>query len=389
MTGRTDPLGLSKGALPRCGGANFVWALLIAVALLGGCASSSKPKPTPLDPLTPTLTPKAAWNSRIDAVQFPLTVAVVGNTFTLAGSDGSVLALDADSGRELWRGNAGAKLSAGVGTDGRFAAVVTRDGELVVFEQGQVKWRKPLAARVSTAPLVAGERVFVVGVDRIVRAFDALDGRRIWTLQRPSDPLTLAQAGVLVPFKDTLIVGQGSRMVGVDPTAGTVRWDVPVGSPRGANEIERLADLVAPSARVGNLICARSFQAAVGCVDAQRGATVWSRNIGGTDGVAADAEFVFAADATDRLTAWKTPSGDVAWSSDKYLYRGMSAPVIVGKSVVFGDIEGTVHWFARDTGEAQARQTTDGSAIAAAPVVAGSTMLVVTKNGGLYAYRTQ
>src|SRR5262249_43272329 len=142
-----------------------------------------------------------------------------------------------------------------------FAAVVTRDGELVVFEQGQVKWRKPLAARVTTAPLVAGERVFVVGVDRIVRAFDALDGRRIWSLQRPSDPLTLSQAGVLVPFKDTLVVGQGPRMVGVDPTAGTVRWDVPVGSPRGANEIERLADLVAPSARVGNLICARSFQA--------------------------------------------------------------------------------------------------------------------------------
>jgi len=366
---------------------NGVWAVLMAVALLGGCASSSKPKPTPLDPLTPTVTPKQIWNSRIDAVQYPLTVAVVGNAFTLAGSDGSVLALDADSGRELWRANAGAKLSAGVGTDGRFAAVVTRDGELIVFEQGQVKWRKPLSARVTTAPLVAGERVFVVGVDRIVRAFDALDGRRIWTLQRPSDPLTLAQAGVLVPFKDTLVVGQGPRMVGVDPTAGTVRWDVPVGSPRGANEIERLADLVAPSARVGNLICARSFQAAVGCVDAQRGATVWSRNIGGTDGVAADAEFVFAADATDRLTAWKTPSGDVAWTSDKYLYRGMSAPVIFGKSVVFGDVEGTVHWFARDTGEAQARQTTDGSAIVTAPVVAGSTMLVVTKNGGLYAYR--
>jgi outer membrane protein assembly factor BamB len=378
-----------KGFVNRfAGGSNgAVWGAVIAGALLVGCAGSSRPKPTPLDALTPTLTPRPAWNARVDAVQFPLNVAVVGNTFTLAGSDGSVLALDADTGRELWRASAGAKLSAGVGSDGRFSAVVTRDGELVVFEQGQVKWRKPLSARVATAPLVAGERVFVVGVDRVVRAFDALDGRRLWTLQRPSDPLALTQAGVLAPFKDTLIVGQGPRMVGVDPTAGTVRWDVPVGSPRGANEIERLADLVAPPARVGNLICARSFQAAVGCVDAQRGATVWSRNTGGTDGVAADAEFVFGADATDRLTAWKTPSGDVAWSSDKYLYRGMSAPVIAGKSVVFGDMEGTVHWFARDTGEAQARQTTDGSAIVTAPVIAGSTMLVVTKNGGLYAFK--
>ncbi len=362
---------------------------LIAAGLLAGCASSSRPNPTPLEPLTPNLSVRSAWNTSTDTIQFPLTVAVNGNTFTLSGSDGSVFAIDAESGRELWRGSTGGKLSAGVGSDGRFTAVVTRDGELVVFEQGQVKWRKPLASRVATAPLVAGERVFVVGVDRAVRAFDALDGRSLWNLQRPGDPLTLAQAGLLVPFKDTLIVGQGPRMVGLDPTLGTVRWDVAVGSPRGANEIERLADLVAPSARVGDLICARSFQAAVGCVDAQRGAVTWTRNVGGTDGVAADAEFVFGADASDRLTAWKTPSGDVAWSSDKYLYRGMSAPLIVGKSVVFGDMEGTVHWLARETGQAQQRLTTDGSPIVVAPVVAGSTMLVVTKKGGLFAFRQQ
>ena len=369
--------------------ANATLAFVVASAVLAGCASSSRPNPTPLEPLTPTLSARSVWNTRIDAVQYPLTVTVNGSTFTLAGSDGSVFAIDADTGRELWRGSAGGKLSAGAGSDGRFAAVVTRDGELVVFEQGQVKWRKPLASRVATPPLVAGERVFVVGVDRAVRAFDALDGRSLWTLQRPGDPLTLAQAGVLAPFKDTLVVGQGPRMVGLDPTLGTVRWDVTVGSPRGANEIERLADLVAPSARVGDLICARSFQAAVGCVDAQRGTVTWTRNIGGTDGVAADAEFVFGADATDRLTAWKTPSGDVAWSSDKYLYRGLSAPLVVGKSVVFGDMEGTVHWLARETGQAQQRLTTDGSAIIAAPVVAGSTMLIVTKNGGLFAFRQQ
>ena len=360
------------------------------LALLGAC-SSTRPKPTPLDAIKPTLAVQQAWSTRVDAIQFPMNVAVNsrgGSTsFTVAGNDGTVLALDAQTGRELWRGNAGGKLAAGVGSDGRFAAVVTREGELVVFDAGAVKWRKPLGARIATPPLVAGERVFVVGVDRGVRAFDALDGRRLWTLQRPGDPLTLSQAGVLVPFKDTLLAGQGPRMVGIDPTAGTIRWDVVVGSPRGANEIERLADLVAPAARVGDLVCTRSFQAAVGCVDAQRGATVWTRNVGGTDGVAADSEFVFGADATDRLTAWKTPSGDVAWTNDKYLYRGMSAPAIFAKAVVFGDIEGTVHLLARDTGEPLQRLTTDGSAITVPPVVVGSTLLVVTKNGGVYAFR--
>src|SRR5205823_1854176 len=180
---------------------------------------------------------------------------------------------------------------AGVGSDGRFAAVVTRDGELVTLEAGRVLWRKPLALRITTAPLVAGERVFVLAGDRSLHAFDALDGTRLWEVRRPSDPLTLAQAGVLAPFKDTLLAGQGSRLAGLDPLNGDLRWEVPVGSPRGTNEVERLADLVAPAARVGDVICVRSFQASVGCVNPERGTLAWNKTVGGTDGIAADEQF--------------------------------------------------------------------------------------------------
>ena len=90
-------------------------------------------------------------------------------------------------------------------------------------------WRAQLNSRVSTAPLVAGERVFVMGVDRAVQAFDAKDGTRLWTLQRPGDALTLLQNGVLTAVKDTLVAGQGPRLAGIDPTRATVfvQSDVP------------------------------------------------------------------------------------------------------------------------------------------------------------------
>ncbi len=365
---------------------------LVMLASLTGCSSwfgPDKPKPTPLEAYTPKIAGQAVWNQRVDSVKFPLVVAVNGSTFTVAGTDGTVLALQAESGATVWRTNVGAKLSAGVGSDGRYAAVVTRDGELVTLEAGQVKWRKSLGARVTTPPLVAGERVFVLGVDRVVQAFDAQDGRKLWSLQRPSDPLTLAQAGVLTAFKDTLVAGQGPRMAGIDPLAGTVRWEVAVGSPRGANEVERLADLVGPAVRVGDTLCARSFQAAVGCVNAERGSLVWTKNFGGTDGVAADANQVFAGDATDRISAWKTATGEVAWTSEKLLYRGLSAPAVVGTSVVFGDASGNVIWLSRENGETQLRLPTDSSGVASAPVLAGTTMLVVTHGGGLFAFRPQ
>jgi outer membrane protein assembly factor BamB len=363
-------------------------AALAAAGLVAGCASYKKPTPQPLEPLTPTLTATVAWSQRIESVQFPLAVATAAGHFVVAGDDGTVLALDAGSGREIWRGTAGGKLSAGVGSDGRFAAVVTTTGDLVVFDQGVLKWRKPLGVRVTTAPLVAGERVFVVAVDRSVQAYDAADGRKLWMLGRAGDPLTLAQSGVLSAFKNTLLVGVGPRMVGVDPLKGVPRWDVTVGSPRGSNEIERLADLVGPSVRVGDQVCARSFQAAVGCVNAERGTLLWSKNVGGTNAVAVDDQAVFAADASDRITAWKLANGEVAWTTDKLLYRTLSAPLATDKSVVFGDQDGTVHWLSKDAGAAQLRMPTDGNAVVAQPALIGSTMLVVTRKGGLFAFRT-
>lgn len=366
------------------------WGLVaVAMAALAGCASSGKPDPTPLEPLENKVAGRQVWQHSIGKVRFPLAVAVNAGVFTVADDDGQVTALRADSGQPVWSAEVGDKLSAGVGSDGRFASVVTRDNELVTLEAGKTLWRRQLPSRVVTAPLVAGERVFVLAVDRAVHAFDALDGRKLWTYQRPSDALNLSSAGVLLPFKDTLVVGQGPRLAGLDPLRGTLRWEANVASPRGTNEVERLADLVGPAARVGDTICARAFQAAVACVNAERGNVVWTRNAGGLSGVGADDQMVVGVDASDRIAAWKTGDGAPAWTIDKLLYRNLAAPIVIGKAAVLGDLDGMVHWFARDTGEAVLRLPTDGSAIKVPAVASGLTLLVVTSNGGLFAFRPE
>ncbi len=362
----------------------------LCLALQAACSSGlDKPKPQPLAPLVAQIGGRAVWNQRIENIRFPLVVAANGDTFTVAGSDGTVLALQASSGRELWRASLASPLSAGVGSDGRVAAVATRGGEVVALEQGRVLWRQPLIARVSTPPLVAGERIFLLGVDRRVTAFDARDGTRLWSVQRPGDPLALAQAGVLAAFKNTLLVGQGARLAALDPADGSVRWEVPLATPRGTNEVERLADLVGPAGRVGDVVCARAFQSAVACVNAERGALAWTKPLGGVNGVAADAQFVFGADASDRITAWKLGSGEAAWTSSLLLHHGLSTPLSIGRTVVFGDAQGLVHFLSRDKGEPLLRLPTDGSAVVAAPVAVGNTILVVTRNGGLFAFRSE
>ena len=361
--------------------------------LLSSCglffSDKNKPEPKELVPVKPAIAGRVVWTASTADVEFPLSVAVNGSTFTVAASDGSVIALDADKGREIWRANAKSALSAGVGSDGKFAAVVTREGQVVVFEGGRELWRQPAGTRVITAPLVAGERVFVVGLDRSVTAFDALNGARLWSVQRPGDPLTLAQAGVAMAFKNTLLVSQGARLAALNPADGAQLWDVALATPRGANEIERLSDLVGPAVRAGDVVCARAYQASVGCVNAETGQLLWTKNFGGRGGLAADERYVYAADAADRITAWKADTGEVAWTTDAYLYRELTTPFSLGPVLVFGDFEGQLHFLAADQGAAQLILPTDGAPMAAAPVVSGTTVLIVTRDGGLFALRPE
>ena len=362
--------------------------LAALVALLAACAGD-KPKPTPLADVAPKIAGRQVWSVKLDSVKFPLTMLVRNGNFIVAATDGTLLALEANSGRQLFRTNVGAPLSAGIGSDGRFYAVVTQDNTLVTFEGTKELWRAQLSSRVSTSPMVAGERVFVMGVDRAVHAFDALNGNRLWSLARPGEALTLLHSGVLTSVNNVLVAGQGARVAGIDPDKGTLRWEVPLGTPRGSNEIERLADLIGPALRLGTRICARSFQVAVGCADGETGRLLWSRSTGGINAIGGDDELIFAADASDRIVARKTDSGETVWTSERMLYRGLSAPVSIGPAVVFGDFEGHVHFLDRKDGQPLLRLSTDGSQVVGQPVLSGKTLLVATRNGGFFAFRPE
>jgi outer membrane assembly lipoprotein YfgL len=316
-------------------------------------------------------------------------LSVHGQQVAVASSQGQVALMDGVTGRDVWRLSVGAPIQAGVGGDGQRFAVVTQNNELVAIEGGQVRWRQTLPALSYTPPLVAGARVFVLTGDRSVTAFDGATGQKLWNQQRPSDPLLLRQAGLLMPVGDTLLVGLGGRLTAMNPLNGQVRWETLVGSSRGTNEVERLVDLVAGASRVGNSLCVRAFQAAVACVDAQSGRLAWSRSAQGHEGLDGDDQLVFGVESDSKVLAWQRQGGQPVWTQDALRFRGLSAPLVLGRSVVLGDDTGLVHFLSRQDGQALQRLTTDGSAITGKPVLVGQTLVVVTRAGGVFGFRPE
>ncbi|MFD0667305.1 outer membrane protein assembly factor BamB [Ramlibacter sp. MAHUQ-53] len=369
-------------------------AVAAAAAALAGCAwmpsflggSGGALKPAELQP-NPNLQPvRQAWTARIGRVDFPLTLQPAAGLVVAAAGDGTVAAFDAATGAERWRGSAGGALSAGVGSDGPLAAVVTRGNELVVLSAGQPAWRQPLGVQSFTAPLVAGGRVFVLAADRSIHAFDAANGRKLWTQQRPGEALVLRQAGVLLAVGDTLVAGQGGRLAGLNPLTGAIRWESGIATSRGTNDVERLVDLVGRTSRVGDSVCARAFQSAVGCVDTRRGQLAWTRSANGAEGLTGDDRLVVGTEWDGKVIAWRRDSGERAWTHEALLQRGLSTPLMLGRTVAIGDAFGYVHLLSREDGSLRQRLSTDGSAIAAAPVLAGNTLVVVTRNGGVHGF---
>lgn len=370
-------------------GSRLALLAVLAVSIAACSSAPDKPQPAALPTVTGQLAVQKVWTASVGPVTTPLFASVHGDQVAVASTQGQVALIQASAGQDVWRIKLDSPIQAGVGGDGQRFAVVTQNNEVVTIEAGKVLWRYRLSAVSYTAPLVAGGRVFVLTADRAVTALDGASGQKLWTQQRSGDPLVLQQAGLLIPFGDTLLAGWGGRLASLNPNTGAVRWETLVGSSRGTNEVERLVDVVAGASRLGNAVCVRAFQSTVSCVDADRGTALWSRPAQGHAGLDGDDQLVFSAESDSKVVAWQRQGGQPAWTQEALRFRGLTAPLVLGRSVVLGDDKGLLHFLARQDGQPLQRLSTDGSAIVGKPVAAGQTLVVVTRTGGVFGFRPE
>jgi outer membrane protein assembly factor BamB len=181
----------------------------------------------------------------------------------------------------------------------------------------------------------------------------------------------------------------GGRLLGLNPLNGNVRWDIPVANSRGTNEVERLVDLVAGVSRVGDVSCLRAFQSSVACVNTAKASLLWSKPANGSTGLHGDDTLVVGAESDGKVIAWKRSDGERVWLSERLRFRGLATPMLLGRSVIVGDETGWLHFLSREDGSPLTRIPTDASAIVGAPVLAGQTLIVMTRRGGVFGFRPE
>jgi len=374
--------------------------LFAAVWLLSGCSwmsslnpfASSRPQPAQLTGIQSTATLASAWQARIGSAEgYVFHPAVVDNAVFAVAHNGMVARFE--QGREIWRAKTGSRLTAGVGSDGELAVVVTAGGEVIALDaaSGQERWRASAGAEVLAPPAVADAFVVVRASDNRLLGFNAADGSFAWTYQRTMPPLALRNtAGLVVDGKVAVVGYPGGKLVALNIENGGALWELTVTIPRGVTELERIADIAGTAVLHNSEICAVAFQGKAACFDLTDGHTIWSRDFSSSVGMDRDVRFVVITDANDNVRGLDVFSGDEVWRQDALTRRQVSRPLIVGDFVAVGDFEGYLHLLDRETGKFVARVRTDGSAVRADPQSLGSDGIVIqTQEGGIFAFEAQ
>ena len=356
--------------------------------------SASGVKPAELREIKPSLTLTQTWRANVGASgQFAFTPVVVGDSVYAAGENGDLAALDAATGLQKWRVSTTKDgLSAGVGAFGDTIVVGTAKGDVLAYDaKGIIKWKAQVSSEVLATPLITQTAVFVRSNDNRIYAFSPVDGKRLWVYQRTAPALVLRNFGGLSATTDAIYAGfAGGKLVSLDAASGTLRWEGTVALPKGATELERIADVTSAPAISLRDVCAVAYQGRAACFDANNGQQLWTRDLSSFMGLTYDARYVFVSDERSAMVAMARSTGASLWRQDALAYRNLSAPLSLSRAVIAGDYQGVLHAFGRDDGNLIGRATTDGSAITA-PLIPhnapGREMFFVqTRNGGLFAF---
>jgi outer membrane protein assembly factor BamB len=368
--------------------ASITAAASIAVAsLLSGCSSSKSEaaKPADLVEFKATLDVRTGWRVSVgDSRGAPLQPAVLENAVYAAAAKGTLMRIAPSTGEVTWQVDSGVRLTSGVGSDGFVVAVATGRGEVLTFgADGKPGWRAQLPSDVLATPLVGRGLVIVRSTDQRVTAFEIDSGKRRWTYARSSPPLSLRTTSDMSFVGENVLVGfPGGRMVSLALSNGAARWEAVVAEPRGATEVERLADVMGAIAVGGRDACAAAFQGRLACVDSTNGNLRWAREHAAGGGVAMDTRQVYSVDAKGAVVAHSRDSGASVWRNGALANRGLSTPLALPSAVLVGDAQGYLHVLRPDSGEFAARVSL-GSAITATPRAWGNGAVVQTQSGTL------
>ncbi|HEX3895961.1 MAG TPA: outer membrane protein assembly factor BamB [Rudaea sp.] len=364
--------------------------------------------PTPLTEIVPAVQVQLLWQERIgkgsDKSGVRISPAVVDGKLYAAGTDGTISALDAATGKTLWskhlgkrhgfiwhHGNNTVRWAGGPGTDGKVLAVGSLEGAVQAFDAatGDERWNAQLSSEVIAAPVIVDGIVVVRTNDGRLYGLDANDGSRKWTYDRSTVPILSLRGNAPPEVAGGLVYsgGDNGKLAAITLNEGKTAWEQTISTGEGRTEIERIQDVDGPISVVDGVVYASGYHGQVAALVAQTGRPLWTHVVSSYTGVSVAPTQIYVVDTDSVVWALDLRTGASNWKQDALKYRWLSPAISVGDYAVVGDFDGFVHVLDGSDGKIVGRTRLSKHEIQAAPVVVNDTVYIEDIDGAVGAWR--
>ena len=365
-------------------------AIAVASALLLGCSSNKvkEAKPNPLPKIQQQQGLNLVFSQSVSS-----TNAAEALRLQLDTDNGVIFAIDPDGqvsaykGKEqLWKSKiTKQELTAGVEAAEGIVVVGNRKGQLFALDQatGEQKWTTQLSGAILSPSLIQSGRVITIANDGTVFAHDAVTGQQVWAYKLPNVQFSLRGQPAPVRLDDrTIVVASANAYVyGLDVISGVPRFQRRVAISEGRSDIQRLIDIVGDPVVAGQYLVTTSFQGQVTVTDLTTQRVVWSEDASSTNRPEVSGDKVFVSTVDGKLNAYSLSTGQLAWQNEELLNRQLSNPVMLGQSLVVGDMDGVIHLLDPASGKLVGRAKTSGEVQSLR--VIDNQLYVATRKGAL------
>lgn len=307
-------------------------------------------------------------------------------------------------GERLWRVDL-APDEAGTGSFGGGAAydegklyVTTAFGQIVALNatSGAELWRRPLPAPVRGAPTVKGGRLVMVTVDNETLALAADDGHQLWRHSGISEVAALVGAPAVAIEGNTVVAPYTSGEVfALRIENGTVEWSDVLASVKRTDQVAELSDIGGLPVVDRGRVYAVGNSDVFAALDLRTGRRIWDKDVGGTQTPWIAGDYLYLITNMSELACFEARTGHVRWvhplqlwedEEDKEGRVSWTGPILAGDRLIITSSLGMMQSISPITG-ALIKSEELPDAVSIPPIISGDTMILLTENGDLMAYR--
>ncbi|MDZ4866720.1 MAG: PQQ-binding-like beta-propeller repeat protein [Alphaproteobacteria bacterium] len=331
-------------------------------------------------------------------------VVAAGKVFVL-DSEVEVSAYDSKSGDRLWQSNLTPEdedsedgFGGGVAFDNGKVFVSTGFGFVAALDAntGKEIWRRATTVPFRAAPVVNGGRVFVATQENQLMALAEDDGRVLWDHRGIAESAGILGSNSVAVSGDLVVVPYTSgELFGLNVRNGRSLWSDTLARTGGLTPLSTLADISGRPVIDRGLVFANSHAGRIVAIDIRTGERAWTIDVGGTQRPWVVGDYVYVITDDAKVMCVRRADGRVRWITQLDAYRdaetrqgtiSWSGPVLVSDRLIALSSEGFAVSISPYTGEVLGRVDIPDKAFIA-PVVADGIVYLLTDDGRLTALK--